>query len=223
MSAPPEGDYVCRTCLVALNWHTEDGWVHPLAAIAFLSVDEHAPDPVPAGAVLEHRYRCDFCFAPDPTWSFPCESFPLPEEMRAAESGYESYGDWAACDACRSVIERGRSIGARLPGDAVTRLTRLGSLGPSEPRTRSSQVHASVPRVAHRTGGRGGTQVTTDAEYTPLTSVCQRCGGGLTDMGRHSYAGVWLHDNAYYRGETHVPVPDPKDIPVTRAFPEDAE
>lgn len=111
---PPTKGYICRTCLVALDWHEIDGWVHPLQQILYVDgVQDHMPDPIPHDSALEHRYRCDFCFGHDPTWTYPCDSFEY-EGADNGETGYRgSYGDWGACDRCHDLIER-RDITALL-------------------------------------------------------------------------------------------------------------
>ncbi len=97
---------VCRTCLVALNYDGETGrWIHPLAQLVLVAgVAGHEPDPVPADSVLEHRYRCDFCFAPDPAWTEPAAPF-----VYAVPNEYEggSADGWAACDECHALIVEG--------------------------------------------------------------------------------------------------------------------
>lgn len=52
--------------------------------------------------------RCDFCYAERPTWLYRCESFES-----APGIGWESDGDWAACDECHVRIER-RDVDAML-------------------------------------------------------------------------------------------------------------
>jgi hypothetical protein len=46
-------------------------------------------------------YVCDFCSSPDPRWSYPTASFVFRTEL----IDHASDGAWAACDACRSLIE----------------------------------------------------------------------------------------------------------------------
>lgn len=42
---------------------------------------------------------CDFCGAPDPKWSYPCEDFDV--------MGVGSVGAWDACSRCRDCIDQG--------------------------------------------------------------------------------------------------------------------
>jgi len=49
--------------------------------------------------------RCDFCFAPDPTWNYETT---LKHEVTFSEAGITAIdGDsmWAACDTCSTLIE----------------------------------------------------------------------------------------------------------------------
>jgi hypothetical protein len=48
---------------------------------------------------------CDFCSSPEPAWRCPAISFPVFEARSASE------GDWAACDACASLIRAEDRIG----------------------------------------------------------------------------------------------------------------
>lgn len=101
----PSEHMVCKRCLVSLDWHSDLGWIHPLSQEVLVSgVAGHEPEPVLADSVLEHRYRCDFCFAVDPPWAYPCGSFLYPSHDGMPEAG--SHEDWAVCDPCRDRIER---------------------------------------------------------------------------------------------------------------------
>ena len=46
---------------------------------------------------------CDFCTLAGATWAYPAG----PVRLRAAGCGFASDDDWAACDACHALIERG--------------------------------------------------------------------------------------------------------------------
>lgn len=102
-------DMVCGRCGVALDWYQPDrmkpeGWyVHPESQVRYgdKNIGDHNPQPVrPEQTGVVVRYRCDFCFATEPEWRYPCKSFDIPGTHE-----YGSYEDWAACDACHDVIE----------------------------------------------------------------------------------------------------------------------
>jgi hypothetical protein len=94
---------VCAKCLVALDWNDNTGWVHPIAHVRQTSgVAGHNPQPVAAENMPEHRYVCDFCFEPDPTWHYDCDDFILLDDERGT---FNSHAAWAACDACHDAIE----------------------------------------------------------------------------------------------------------------------
>lgn len=97
----PEGNFVCSVCLTALDFDAvSQEWIHSLANEAYTSgVTGHEPRPVPLANVHEHRLRCDFCFAPHPTWTVPCDDF----DSSTGDAG--SLGPWAACDTCHLLIE----------------------------------------------------------------------------------------------------------------------
>lgn len=107
-------EMICARCGVALDYEQfdesqpEGRWVHPYAQTLYgdaqvrSPADLHEPQPVTADqAPVKPKYRCDFCFAQDPAWRYPCRSFDLPNTP-----GYASYEDWAACDKCHDVIEK---------------------------------------------------------------------------------------------------------------------
>ena len=98
---------ICATCLTALDLEVLDGnerWVHALAQKALVpGVAGHEPVPIPNDSFPEHRYKCDFCFAADPAWVYPCETFDMDDY--GIEMG--SSGDWGACDECRAIIDGG--------------------------------------------------------------------------------------------------------------------
>lgn len=102
---------VCNRCGVALNYYQPDRelpdgrWVHPESQVRYgdQNLGDHNPMPIPADqASVVVRYRCDFCFAADPTWRYPCKSFDV-----KGTHNYGSYEDWTACDKCHDVIEAG--------------------------------------------------------------------------------------------------------------------
>lgn len=64
-------------------------------------VDELSPDQV---------LICDFCCAPSPEWSYPCQDFNIPIKIGTFVVGsqsidYNLVGWWAACDRCRKHID----------------------------------------------------------------------------------------------------------------------
>jgi hypothetical protein len=98
-----ESDYkICAVCGRVLNLFTREGertWLH---ALGDETVFDHPPVPIdPEEAPGQFRGRCDFCYAEEPTWQIPVRSFEL-EDL----PGHGSAGDWAACDACMTLIER---------------------------------------------------------------------------------------------------------------------
>lgn len=57
------------------------------------------------------KLQCDFCSTPDPTWRHPARSFQAWSVENVAGA---SIGDWAACDECHRLIERGDREGLTL-------------------------------------------------------------------------------------------------------------
>jgi len=150
------GDHVCARCLVPLDREVPDEdrpdeweWIHPAGIMrSDTSWVDHPPEPVPAGVVLEVRAHCDFCFDRDPTWRYPCESFPLDSLV-----GMGSDGDWAACDRCAALIEDGDAIG--LLARSVAANPTLRTMVP-ELRAEFSKILDSLYEAfrAHRSGPR---------------------------------------------------------------------
>lgn len=109
--------WVCRICRRPLDpyqRHDDDGtvvnarWIHPSAD----RPADHDPDPVPLEASGgEMVGTCDFSSDPGPTWRYPCGDFAVP--------WCGSVGDWAACDACHDLIERG--VWTAVAGRAVAK------------------------------------------------------------------------------------------------------
>lgn len=53
--------------------------------------------------------KCDFCNCDHPKWEYTARAFAIAVPILNAVWGSE--GSWAACDACRSMIERGDHVG----------------------------------------------------------------------------------------------------------------
>jgi hypothetical protein len=79
--------------------------------------------------------RCDFCSAPDVRWAFPCRDHEYhPEqanlllernanlELRSFVLSGASFGPWAACPACKTLILRGDRV--RLARRSAKRMIR---------------------------------------------------------------------------------------------------
>jgi hypothetical protein len=100
----------CAACRLVLDWYIPDvdnepdvgHWVHAGGAIAKdPTILGHEPEPVEVPAddpLLDARTVCDFCDAPSPDWVYPCRSFAVTPNSGSAD-------DWAACDACASLID----------------------------------------------------------------------------------------------------------------------
>ena len=53
--------------------------------------------------------HCDFCYAADIRWRYPCRSFIGPSDAYGNTVVTEhSVGDWAACESCHLLIEAGQ-------------------------------------------------------------------------------------------------------------------
>ncbi|HEX5119836.1 MAG TPA: hypothetical protein VFW65_32015 [Pseudonocardiaceae bacterium] len=88
---------VCATCGSALNSIIDEdgaGYIHPALA-------DHSHEPVPIDPPAGWTGECDFCGAKRPTFVLPAASFELPRP------GQYSEGNWAACDACASLLRTG--------------------------------------------------------------------------------------------------------------------
>ena len=48
--------------------------------------------------------KCDFCGATEVAWFYPAKNF---DYMVVDGNTYRSLGEWAACEACADIIERG--------------------------------------------------------------------------------------------------------------------
>jgi predicted nucleic acid-binding Zn-ribbon protein len=88
--------------------------------------DKAMAPPCPRCGVVHYEWIivqpvCDFCSDPLPLdgecWTFPCESFEYPfmlVEFGADGANAQTEGsadDWAACDTCYELIEKGDRIG----------------------------------------------------------------------------------------------------------------
>lgn len=51
---------------------------------------------------------CDFCLAPNPTWEYPAGQVEI--DLPHPDNINRSRDEWAACDACHDLIERGPLI-----------------------------------------------------------------------------------------------------------------
>lgn len=54
---------------------------------------------------MAHGIICDFCSAPRPKWRYRCRTFVAFETRDYTID--QSVGDWAACDQCKDMIDRG--------------------------------------------------------------------------------------------------------------------
>ena len=68
--------------------------VADLEALEEVTFISRTPDDLPNGEPV-----CDFCRATPVEWTYPCDSFMLPE------LDWQSVGDWAACERCGELIE----------------------------------------------------------------------------------------------------------------------
>lgn len=90
----PDNDHpemVCAVCGRVLA-HTDRGYTHMLRRDF-----DHIAVPVP-GTEMRPTYRCDFCSADDPTWSYDARTFVGPHNIGSVTG-------WAACDICHGAIE----------------------------------------------------------------------------------------------------------------------
>jgi hypothetical protein len=104
MTAPPDL-MVCAVCSRVLDRFVEDGtgrvsWLH--TADIRTKGEDHPAVPVQARALASVATNCDFCWADQPAWTLPVETFQYP-----GAPGHFSEGDWAMCDECASLYRRG--------------------------------------------------------------------------------------------------------------------
>jgi hypothetical protein len=112
---------------------TEDHWIH--TADIRLREEDHPPVPVLPGALASVDFKCDLCFAPNPTWVLPAETFEYP-----GAPGNFSEGNWALCDECASLYRRGYLD--RLSATAIRRSVQF--TGPIDP------MVALLTKLMHR-------------------------------------------------------------------------
>lgn len=130
------GRRVCAVCSRVLDEVEGKGWRHPLTG--------GEPADHPAVPVLDTevpaRGLCDFCSADGTAWVLPVRDFATVPGVSA------SRGDWAACDACASLIRRGKW------NELLDRAAHYFTLrhGPMPPEMRSSlrRLYAAVRRNA---------------------------------------------------------------------------
>lgn len=100
---------VCAVCGRILNSYDppegDRSWLHTFADLP----EDHPAVPVPVGAEIIARTRCDFCNDDNPAWEIPATSFIIPGltvELADITAGNGSRGNWAACDPCAQLIAR---------------------------------------------------------------------------------------------------------------------
>jgi transcriptional regulator GlxA family with amidase domain len=54
--------------------------------------------------------RCDFCSSDYVRWSYPARDFAIEADTPAGKMEWGSAGDFAACDLCHAIIERGDRV-----------------------------------------------------------------------------------------------------------------
>ena len=98
LMAPGQESMACAVCTETLGVQARlDGTIHGHAHVEDghpVDVD-HPAVPVPASQVRRAR-KCDFCSAPNADWELPCADFVVSPEHTADQS----FGAWAACEAC---------------------------------------------------------------------------------------------------------------------------
>lgn len=104
-----DGPYVCRVCGRVLDY--DSGVQRYLHTTGDADAD-HAPEPVRQTEAEVVVGRCDFCYVDHPEWVIPARDFEV-------VPGHVSNGNWAACDECGVLIERGQ-------WSALTRRARSG-------------------------------------------------------------------------------------------------
>ena len=71
------------------------------------SDEDHDPEPIPLLDDADARLICDFCGVHHPTWDFPAKTFVDTGsgfQMGQGVEGFDSGGDWTACDDCCKLI-----------------------------------------------------------------------------------------------------------------------
>lgn len=93
---------MCAVCHARLNAKEDSNgnlvkWVHGV-------IVDHEARPVPE--VLEDSILvCDFCLEPHPTWDMPA-GLMTPVEAAEDDTLLISMSDWAACNACKELVEQ---------------------------------------------------------------------------------------------------------------------
>lgn len=114
--------HVCAVCGRVLERVSAEGgghvgWVHPytMRSGSIGEAEDHQPVPVLVTDLPFPDFRCDFCYASDPQWTLPANDFVNVDGVRdltvpgAPEVG--STGNWAACDECADLLNRGQWSG----------------------------------------------------------------------------------------------------------------
>lgn len=104
--------YVCAVCGRVLERRTDLDtgehieWLHPfpMRMGAIGESEDHMPVPVPFDELPHPDTRCDFCYEINPQWTLPARSFT---HTTPSFEAHGSAGDWAACDACADLLNRG--------------------------------------------------------------------------------------------------------------------
>lgn len=93
---------VCARVLHAVERDGETTWVHE-----YLGFDEDHP-PVPVEQDQIHtEYRCDFCYADNPTFKLPTTSFDAGEfELPFGTVDVASGQNFLACEPCAQLIDK---------------------------------------------------------------------------------------------------------------------
>jgi hypothetical protein len=114
VNQPPRPSKICATCRSPLETFIDQ----ETKAVTYqhggaIHCDNVDPIDYDGGPLIEH---CDFCLAPNPTWSFPAKLVRDPNMLFAMSpdgslaqdrpsNQYVSPDEWAACGDCKPLVE----------------------------------------------------------------------------------------------------------------------
>lgn len=109
MTIPLSTELSCATCGIKISRITlpdgTESYAHP-------GSDGHAVIPVARPEIIR---VCDFCLRPHPSWVIPLREHATTTQKQGIflVTSVDTDGLWAACDACRRLVEGGHSAELR--------------------------------------------------------------------------------------------------------------